>query len=112
MVVLQRRLTSFAGTPFKRVDESEWVGSQFHVTKDNSYFALGLDQSECVRVLCARVTFFLVVAFAFGRTVFFVFRVSFFLGTAPKRPRSWQLSGARTFGTRRPSASVLTSAAK
>jgi hypothetical protein len=35
-----------AGTPFKRVDESEWVGSQFHVTKDNSYFALGLDQSE------------------------------------------------------------------
>jgi hypothetical protein len=39
-------LTKYAGTPFKRVDESEWVGSKFHVTKDNSYFALGLDQSE------------------------------------------------------------------
>jgi hypothetical protein len=39
-------VTVCAGTPFKRVDESEWIGSKFHITKDNSYFALGLDESE------------------------------------------------------------------
>ena len=41
-------MTANLGTPFKRVDESEWIGSKFHITKDNSYFALGLDESECV----------------------------------------------------------------
>jgi hypothetical protein len=43
---LSLSLTCLTGTPFKRVDESEWIGSKFHITKDNSYFALGLDQSE------------------------------------------------------------------